>query len=549
MANSRLTERREDYGPEVVRYLGESESINVSQGTVFLVEKAEPGQPIKRVLASVIGFNGENTLFEVGIGNVRKRKIITVPTDETERVRKIREFRIMGEVLDPAKFVTQERARPKKLPDQLPPKGVYLALFGLFLPTSDVRDISKLYGRGGMNVLLRADTEPRGKRNYDFDPKKINVRFLRASPLVYGYNDKKISAEMFYAMQMDAAIGGVEHLDRMVSLPGRLIGIHNDVKIYFNDPAEPLRTINEKGRDELLTFELIRGLLLAHIAGRINARDFQDNERDTLAGLQRLFTDKLFRGHGEAKPKDVRTIHYPDTNTVKSVTFGNETPPGRWLVKTHHPSLRWSKAAECFVYTYVRRKGVAESVLKALYNLSKTGGFLDPLKAVRDRIGIMNVVYGTNEQAEAFRAAQEAILDGERIKHKRADKFDDDHGQAPTYRARRVMVKPVGMDSDGELQTVTAEEHYNNQYEVGRKIPPTLVIPGGCYPGTYSGRAHSEFMLRRAAPVAEVIFPAGYYPDANIPGRVNTKADVLAHQLRLENTTEGFEYIRHSFHP
>lgn len=413
---------------------------------------------------------------------------------------------------------------------------VDLPLFGFSLAMKEVRALNQLLGGLGVNVI-RGQGLPR-ERTYGIDLDELGQRYHKASPEVYGYDPTFISPELFHLSQSSGAVQAVIEAGKGIFASGREIDLYGDIKNFSSNPAEWLKILYKAGTNDRLIFEVTRHMLFTHIAGRVIARDYKDQEKYKLAAIQRLFTEQLFSGNGFVQEEEVESAHYPYTGTVAGISGVTEIPEGDFVIKKTPIEFRYVKGVGKVAGTE-RQKDLARSILKAIYAVKTTGNILNPDDAVMDKIGFAFAVQteaAVNELANLIAKILRHQL-GAIVYIGTDDKVGSDHGQSENINQKRLQIIMDGLYSRLEIQIMTIEEMLNRRYEVGRVDPKFQMS---------QGRGHKAFMDRRFVHVAPIIYPEDKYGRDLDEEKRRRSADTRR-LLLMENTVDGWNLIEKQF--
>lgn len=405
------------------------------------------------------------------------------------------------------------------------PRGVELAMG---------RMIGVFYGLEGLRFY-------RDARSGKIDPRAIigisegvNDYFFQQLPSVYGLPEGENLSQFYLRAQKHAV--QVTDVVRGKALPSarQRTGLRVEVSLYRDTPSYLLKLMSypdpngeesERYIDTTLRFEVVRHLLLSHLAGEFGARSLRSRVRSALSIAQELLDDRLYSPPiGKTRFRKLEVGHNVETNTALGLRGDYYGPQSEVCLKSHLFQAR-SVLGIGEVYTYVRKKKDEDAILKAIAKAAGNGGSIKPSKDVTDELGIMFVAMDGEQARDKLTDRVLAVLEDHPRgvnKIEEDPNVDNDRGQNQSVRFRRFLVKLNGIDVPLELMFYSPIDYLNSEFEVGEKNVKT---------GFYNGRGHDLYWLRRNNPSVEVLFPECVY-GVNVRQVMLDQAERVAKRLR-----------------
>lgn len=374
--------------------------------------------------------------------------------------------------------------------------GTNKNLFGL---------LEEIIGKGGMRLCR---TMRNGEQLDDEKARELDIHVLESIQLRYRLPDLS-HAQEFYMQQQKPAVGVIDYYGELLPDVEKDLELKDEVTLLSDQPSDLMRLLFRRPEsiDPTLAYETHRHVLLADIAGQINARTRIGRLRTVLSKVQHLLNEKLFEGPEGAGQRIIsESFHDDDTNTVVGLLDRGDKKSRTAHLK-RIPFVVRSIPDMGLVHTSPRKKDDRIAMVKCIAKAETNGGVVS-IDSAQDGIGMIMALMDNLVTPEQLAERVVGIIEsGPRkvVKVENDDDADHDHGQSieRSFNARR-KIWFEGILTPIELIFYDRETYLNSRLEVGKRDGKT---------GLYLGRSHKLLEYRRAQKAARVLFPDPYYPD------------------------------------
>lgn len=358
---------------------------------------------------------------------------------------------------------------------------------------------------------------------------EINTYVLESSKRRYRLPDSTDPQE-FYMQQQKQALGVRKYYSEILPEVAQDLEGKDEISLLSDRPSDLVRLLFRPAEsiDPILAYEAQQHVLLAHIAGMINARTLNGRLNTVLYDVHRLLNEKLFEGpEGAGQKIFSESFHDDESNQV--VGFPNRQD--QKLPTAHLKRIRFTvrRIRDLgLVYTSPRKKDDRISIVKCIAKSLDNGGVINIDHDIQDGIGLEFVIMEDHVTPRQLADQVVSVVESGSRKIDKVEvndkKVENNRGQSPEFEFdKRLKIWFEDLPTPLEMTIFTLANYLNYILEVGTRDPKT---------GLYMGRAHPLYELRRARKVAHLIFRAAISPEDLDTAFIN-RSKWVAQDLRV----------------